>query len=424
MGIKARFFDWLGHEITDAKLDVTSLPEAAAQAYFRELALYIAISYIANTLSKCECKVYKKGEEVQDALYYALNVSPNPNMCSSQFWNKLVNKYYREGQALVIGRKDNLYIADGFTMEEKPLGSNVFTNISVENELVPGSFNADDVFFFRLDDKPVFQLIRGAANAYTELLAAAMKAYKRDKGRKYKLSLANTKAGDADFNAQYERVVKKQLEDFMNHDNAVYPEYNGYNLSDLSPNNSFHANATGEDIFGLRKEIFEITAQALKIPVAMMYGNLTSISDVMDIYLTICIDPLADMFSEELTRKTNTRVTWAKGNYIRIDTSRVRHIDLFEIAPNIEKLVSCGVVRLDEVREQIGYPKYDDEFGRMRFVTKNFERAEDVTRGNSGGDNTGNATANADAGNTTGKTSGNATSGATGKGGEEGAEIL
>lgn len=384
MGISLNFFNWLGKKIDNAKIETVFSGEDAAQLFFRELALHIAISYIANTLSKCECKVFEGNTEVKDDMYYALNVSPNPNMNSSQFWNAIVNNYYRNGEALVIQRGRRLYVADGFTREQMPLKHDVFKNISVEGQTLAGSIRADDALYFRLDSVPVKHLIEGAANAYTQLLAAAMAAYKRDKGRKYKLHMDNVKAGDAKFNEEFEKVIKKQLEAFVQHDNAVYPEFNGYTLTDVSPNNSFHANATGEDIFGLRKEIFDITAQAFKIPPAMMYGNITSINDILNIYLTICIDPLADMFSEELTRKTTTYQTWRKGDRIKMDTSCIRHLDILEVAPNAERLVSSGVAQIDEVRARIGLPEYNDDFGRARFITKNYQTAETALKGEGG----------------------------------------
>lgn len=367
--------DFLGRKVDQASTD-TVVSEYAAQAYFRELALYIAISYIANTLSKCECKVYEKNKEVHNELYYALNISPNPNMSSSQFWNRVVNDYFRKGEALVVPYRDRLYVADGYQIEERAMHENLFHNISIEKVDIGRSYRASDVFYFRLDYVPAKALIDGASNAYTELLAAAMKAYKRDKGRKYKLAMENTKAGDKEFNALFESTIRRQLQTFMEHDNAVYPEFKGYTLTDVSPNNSFHANATGEDIFGLRKEIFDITSQALKIPSAMMYGNLTSIRDVMNVYLTICIDPLADMFSEELTRKQFDFASWGTGNYVSVDTSKISHLDILEVAEHAEKLVSCGVAQIDEVRERIGLPRYNDEFGAARFVTLNYRTAE------------------------------------------------
>ena len=53
----------------------------------------------------------------------------------------------------------------------------------------------------------------------------------------------------------------------------------------------------------MRKETFEVVAQALKIPLTMMYGNITNMNEIVKVFLSICIDPLADMISEELTRK-------------------------------------------------------------------------------------------------------------------------
>lgn len=40
--------------------------ETAEQIYFKELALQIAISYIANTISKCEFKAHEKDKEVKN----------------------------------------------------------------------------------------------------------------------------------------------------------------------------------------------------------------------------------------------------------------------------------------------------------------------------------------------------------------------
>lgn len=376
MGIKLRFLDFLGNVIDNAKTSTVVTDELIAQAYFRELALYIGISYIANTLSKCEAKVYEGNKEVHDELYYALNVHPNPNMSSAQFWNRIINDYFRKGEVVIVPVRDRLYIADGYTIEKRPLKDDLFKNICIENQTLRHPHPASDVLYFRLDHIPAKALIDGAANAYTELLAAAMKAYKRDKGRKYKLAMENTKAGDKGFNEEFEKVIKKQLMAFMEHDNAVYPEFKGYNLSDVSPNNSFHASATGEDIFGLRKEIFDITAQALKIPSVMMHGNITAIKDVMGVYLTICIDPLADMISKEITRKTNTFRTWKSGNYVRLDTSCIQHLDILDAAASAEKLVSSGTAMIDEVRARIGLPKYNDDFGRAHFITRNFQTAE------------------------------------------------
>ena len=85
--------DWLSRRIEAADVENVG-SSAAAELYLKELALYIGKSYIANTISKCEFKVYEDGKEVRNPLYYALNVSPNPNQSSSQFLNKLINTLF------------------------------------------------------------------------------------------------------------------------------------------------------------------------------------------------------------------------------------------------------------------------------------------------------------------------------------------
>ena len=162
--------------------------DAAQQIYFRELGLQIAISYIANTISKCEFKVYEKHKEVQNELYYMLNVSPNPNQSSSQFLNALVTRYYRNGKVLVFpdSSKNRLYVADGFSMEEKPFSENILRTISIENETLKRKYKASEVFYFRLDDVRIKSLIDGAADQYVTVMQSAVDGFLRRNGKKYK----------------------------------------------------------------------------------------------------------------------------------------------------------------------------------------------------------------------------------------------
>ena len=103
-------FDFFDKQIDTAEL-TTIIASAYEQVHFKELALYIAISYIANSLSKCEIKVFKEGKEVKDEWYYTLNVSPNPNQNSSQFLNQIIENYFYNGESLVIPIDDHLYCA-------------------------------------------------------------------------------------------------------------------------------------------------------------------------------------------------------------------------------------------------------------------------------------------------------------------------
>lgn len=346
---------------------------AATEVYFKELALYIGKSYIANTISKCEFKVYEDGKEVRNQLYYALNVNPNPNQSSSQFLNKLINTLYDKTEVLVIPNKDRLYIADGFTVEERPLKDNVFSNITVEKSTLARSYKASEVFYFRLDEKSVNNLINGLYETYGKLFAVACKSFRKRNGAKYKLALDRGASGDKQFMEQFNGVIKAQLESFIENEDAVYPQFKGQDLTALTvtPQNS-------SDVIALRKEIFEVTAQALKIPLPMMYGNITNMPEIVKVFLTFCIDPLADMLSEEITRKINTFDTWNGGkNFVRVDTSCINHVDILDVADKADKLISCGVASIDELRPVFGWQPLLTEASQKHWITKNYSDVED-----------------------------------------------
>lgn len=352
---------------------------ASRQVFFKELGLQIAISYIANTISKCEFKVYEGGEEVKNELYYMLNVNPNPNQSSSQFLNALVTRYYRNGEVLVYPdiRKNRLYVADGFSMEEKPLSENIFSTISIENETLTRKYKASDVFYFRLDDVQIKRLIDGAFEQYSTVMQAAIDGFIRRNGKKYKLVLDQYKAGDPEFQKIYNDYLKKQLETFVNASNAVYPQFKNQDLQEFDKSAAVNYGGSA-DVIAIRKEMFDVVAQAFKIPLSMMYGNITNINDMINMFLTFTIDPLADMLSEEITRKMFPFKDWKKGNYVKCDTSSISHVDILDVADKVMNAIGSGVVSIDEVRSRIDMPPLDNDLGKHHFVTRNYATPEEV----------------------------------------------
>lgn len=369
--------DWLGRRVSDAELEVVT-GKTEAIVYYKELAMYIAKSYIANAISKCEFLCYENGKPVQNELYYALNVSPNPNQNSSQFLNKLINTLYDKNEVLVIPRKSNLYIADSFTQHTVAFHDNVFDGISVDGTAVGKTFKASDVFYFKLDDVWARKLIDGIYSSYNQLMTCAMAAYRRSNGQKYKLIMENMKAGDKDFAERFNTTIKGQLKEFVESDSAVYPQFRGTDLQTISGG----GNTNATDVVTLRKEMFDLVAQSLRIPLPMMYGNITNMNEIVKVFLSFCIDPLADMISEELTRKTNTFKTWRGGdNCVVCDTSRINHIDILDIAEKADKLISSGVGSIDEVRNVIGWRALDTDFSRKHWVTKNYSDVTETLNG-------------------------------------------
>ena len=381
MARKWSLFDFMNKKVLDA--EITPVEEQILeQLAFKELALFIGISYIANTLSKCEFKTYEKGVEVQNELYYKLNVSPNPNENSSQFINKMIENYFYNGHALVVPQGANIYCADDFVIDDSnPLKEYIFSNISFNSHTMQKKFKSSQVFYFKLDNRNVKSLVDSLYMQYGLVVSQALEAYKKTNGEKYKLVLEQFQAGDRKFKEIYEKILKEQLKSYVECANGVFVQYKGM---DLQKAESGSAKDTG-DVIAMRKEIFEVTAQALKIPLPMMYGNITNMNEITKVYLSICIDPLADMISEEITRKNYSYKEWKEGTFVKVDTSCINHVDILEVADAIYNAIGSGVVNIDDMRKRLNMNTLDNEVSKQFFLTKNYVKAEEMLKGTAEG---------------------------------------
>lgn len=381
MGIATKVIDWLGNRMSTAEMTIDG-DKFQASTYLKELAVYMAVSYIANTISKCEIKTYVKGEEVKDDLYYLLNVSPNPNENSSQFMNHLIERYFYFNEAVVVPYRNRLYVADGFSLNRQPLKENLYENVTIETQALTRSYRASKVFHFRLDNKSVSTLINGLYEDAGKLYASAIAHFMATNAEKYKLVMENIAAGDPNFQKQFETQIKAQLDTFINSDRAVYPQFRGYDLQRFETGSP----ASSADVIALRKETFETVAQAFKIPLSMMQGNITNMNEIVKVYLSICIDPLAQMISEELTRKTTDFDSWRAGDRVVVDTSTINHVDILDVADSIDKLIASGAFTIDQVLKRCGYDPLNTEFSQAHFLTKNYGQIQDVADTLGGGE--------------------------------------
>lgn len=372
---KWNFFDFLGKKLDSTEVLLQGLTTEVAM---KEIALYIGTSYIANALSQCEFKTFENGKEVKGELYYKLNVSPNPNQNSSQFINKLVNKCLYDGHSLVVQHKNGLICADNFSIEDdNPLIENNFINVAFKNYQAKSKYKAREVFYFKLEDKHAKKYIDTLYVQYGEIVATALSAYKKTNNTKYKLKLDQYSAGDPKFKQIYDSILKKQLDSFMENGSSVYPEYKGTSLEEFK----FSTVKDTSDIVAVRKEVFETTAQALKIPLPMMYGNITNMDEIVQVFLTFCIDAWADMIQKEITRKYYSFAEWQKGSYVKVDTSCINHADILKVAQAVYNAVGSGAVNIDDMRNRLGWEPLNTDFSQQYFLSKNFVPAEEMLNG-------------------------------------------
>lgn len=387
-----RFFDWLvgktaTQESTGTSMDYRVFIELAQEYSLRQLAFFTCVNMIANALGKCEFKTYWGGEEIKAREYYTWNVEPNPNQNSTAFLHKMVAKLYTENEALIIASEADgiqyLSVADSFTkLHTYPVQENVYQNVIVGDVSYRKKFYESDVLHLTLNNDDVKKVLDAMYDTYSRMISAAQKAFGYDFGQHWKVHLDSTPQGDESFTKNFAKMMENQIKPFLQSENAILPEYNGYDFQNMAP----QGRGTSRDIKAMYDDIFEFTAKAFNIPKILQSGEVAGMTDVMNWWLTICIDPLCDQLQEEINRKRYGYTEWKRGNYLRIDTSSLIHFDMFAQANNVDKLVSSGVFTVNMILQAAGIPPIDEEWADEHFITKNYAPIAEVLKSVQGGE--------------------------------------
>lgn len=109
---------------------------------------------------------------------------------------------------------------------------------------------------------------------------------------------------------------------------------------------------------------------------SILLGDIADVEKVTDNFLTFCIDPLADLITEEIVRKRYGQEEFVKGRLLDVDTTSIKHIDLFSIANSFDKLVACGGYSIDELRRKARDSEIGEEWSQRHWMTKNYQHIE------------------------------------------------
>ena len=380
--------EWL-MDLTGLRKDIDGndlgniLDEQAEKIYTKELAIASCVNLIANAIAKCEIKTYENNKEVKGQEYYELNYNPNPNENSAQLWHKAIEKMIYDKECIIVSVSGQLHVAESYAVDGYAIKGNIYKDVVIscdngEKLQLDRVFKSDEVIKLKLSNMNVKRLIDNLASDYDEMLNLARSNYKHLNQVKYKLILDSVKTDRENFQEVFNKKVKSQLKSYINDNNAVYVQYRGYDLE----RQESAGKADSSDFIELRKELFYIVAQSFNIPAALILGDTTrnqNVSDLIRAFLTFCIDPIADMIQEELTRKIYPGYdNFSKGNFIVVDTSSVEHIDILGKADSIDKILSSGVLNRNEIRDILSYQPLDDELADTYFMTKNYSTVENV----------------------------------------------
>lgn len=376
-----KLFDFLGKWLGKVKIgsNQTVVIDIPPELYYKEMAIYTATSLIANAISLSEIRTYIGNKPVRNEDYYILNVAPNKNENSNYFWHKVIRKMIRDPfGAMVVEINGELHCAESYSLrQDRPILGNLYDGVILSGGFqMDKIFRAEEVYLFRMEDESVKQLVDGLYEDYGKLMQTAARAFKDTNGRKFKFKVDAVKAGDAEFEKDFQGVISKNIRDYMLNEYSTYVEYDGEELVEESGNKQAKS---ADDVIKIRQDMFQIVGQALKIPQSLMTGQVTSLKEVCDVFLTFAVDPFADTITATLNKRA-TKAEYMKGNYYQCYTGKVKHRDLFDIADGIDKLIASTTMCTDEVREEIGLMPLDTKWSKQHYLTNNYSRVEDATK--------------------------------------------
>lgn len=375
MGIK--FWDWLSggkaRSPTTVEVSCRELLAAAQEFQLRDLSFWICANMIANAVGRCEFRTFRDGKEIREREHYLWNVEPNVNQNSTAFLHKLVAKLLVDGEALVISTRqregyDALVVADAWLQNgDYPSRQNEYINVQVGDVSYEKTFREREVLHLKLNHINVKPVLDGLYGAYWRLISAAMKRYEWDKGQHWKVHVGQLASGADDFTENFSRMIEQQVKTFLDSNGAILPEFDGYAYT----NEGGKANVELADIQAQMKDVLGFTAKALQIPAVLVDGSIQGTEDAQGRFLTGCIDPICDQLQEEINRKRYGYDRMRAGDYIRVDTSSIRHFDMFANAANVEKLVGSGAFTINDVLRSAGLPTIPEPWADEHYMTKN-----------------------------------------------------
>ncbi|SET55755.1 phage portal protein, HK97 family [Natronincola peptidivorans] len=356
--------------------------ELAGEIFYKELAVQACVNLIANAVARSEFLTYEKGKEKKGENYYLFNVEPNQNKSSSKFWRDVIHKLVYHNECLVIQQDEKFYVADSFDPVKFAFKENIYKNIVIEDYKLKDTYKESQVFHFELHDEKIRTVIDGLYASYSKLIIVSSANYKKNNARRGTLeiptSYPQTDKAQKDLN---ELLTSKFKRFFEAEGGAVLPLTNNMKYDELESNIGKKSGADGKDIRAFIDDIFDFVAIALQVPPQLLKGNVSDTDKAVNNFLTFCVNPIAELLTDEINRKLYGKKLYLERTYVKLDTSRIKAVDIKDIANALDILTRIGAYSVDDSLRALGMEPLETEWSKAKWMTKNYERIEQRYKG-------------------------------------------
>ncbi len=352
--------------------------EAEAQKFqLTQIALFTAIDIIARSFAKCEFVTVENQNAVTKSEYYLWNYSPNKHQTKIEFFVQAISQLIFQNELLIFETADKqLLIADSFSKNELAIYDDTFSSVTARNWTSPKTYRSSEVLYLKYNNFLLTNLLSKMCESYSKLIDYSQQRYVKSVGHKGILKIKASAANDKEFQKKFNDMMNNNFKQYFKSQDAVLPLYDGFDYSEPQTEAGKTTNSEINDIEKLKNEAFATVGNALHIPPAIISGTASQLSDAVDAFIANAIDPLAQMFEEEITKKRYGETEFLKGNYMLVDTTTVKHIDAVTSANNIDKAIACGVLNPYQAQRYCNILPCSEEWAKTYYMTKNYQTAE------------------------------------------------
>ena len=380
MSLWSTFLGWFSKDGT-LELDA-HVGELTAEVFYKELAIQSCVNLISNTVARSEFRTYEKGKEIRRDNHYLYNVEPNPNKSASKFWRDVIHKLVYNNECLVIQQDGHFYAADSFATKRFAFKPYIYTDIVIDKYQLKNVYNETEVFHFELHNDKIKDIIEGLYSSYGKLIAAGQAHYKRNNARRGTLKIPTNYPQDEKSQEQLQELLGKKFKRFFEAEGgAVLPLTGGKEYEELASNVGVKGGIEGRDIREFINDLFDFVAIGFNVPPQLLKGNVQDTEKAVNNLLTFCVNPLAELISDEVNRKQYRKQNYLERTYMKLDTSHVRAVDIKDVANALDVLTRIGAYSVDDSLKALGMEPLGTEWSKIRWLTKNYEPIEERAKG-------------------------------------------
>ncbi|QYG31595.1 phage portal protein [Mammaliicoccus sciuri] len=358
------------HEEASWMYDLEFFQDTTTKVYLKNMALQTNIEFLARTISQSEFRIMKNNKSIKDKTWHKLNIRPNTDLSSSDFWQKVIYKLIYENEVLIVqSDTKDLLVADSYDRKEFALYPDRFSHVMVKDFEFERSFEMGEVIYLTYNNNKLSSFVDGLFGDYGEIFGRMISAQMRNNQIRGIVNVDSSKKMDAEEIQKMQDYVNKITSSFSTNAVAVAPLTKGFDYQEVSGSTKT-GSANFEDLAKLKKSLQDDVAKAIGIPPALINGELADMDNALESYIKFCIKPLIKKIEDELNAKLFTESDVINGRYIKV--VGIDKKDPLEHAESVDKLVSSGTFTRNHVRVMFGEEPSDDAELDNYLVTKNY----------------------------------------------------